>query len=116
MFNCRLEGPFWRIRNRRRLTVAPAAIRGHTHRTHVYCHCRPSYRGYIGGPCGVLAGLRASFCEYAIEGALQSHPPLLVITHVEHTYTVTVDQATEAILEALCVNSPVRGIFLANAQ
>ena len=54
-----------------------------------------------------LAGSRDLFGEYAIEGALRSDPSLLVITHVEHTYTVTVDQATEAILEAPCVNSPV---------
>jgi len=52
-----------------------------------------------------FAGSRDLFGEYAREGALQSHPSLLVITHVEHTYTVTVDQATAAILEAPCVNS-----------
>ena len=52
-----------------------------------------------------LAGSSDHFSEYAIEGALQSVPTLLVITLVEHTYTGTVDQATAAILEAPCVNS-----------
>jgi hypothetical protein len=55
-----------------------------------------------------LAGSSDLFGECAIEGALQSHPPLLVVTHIEPTYTVPVDQATGALLEALCVNSPVR--------
>jgi hypothetical protein len=63
-----------------------------------------------------LAGSSDLFGECAIEGALQSHPSLLVVTHIELKYTVTVDQATEAILDAPCVNSPVRGTFLANTQ
>ena len=52
-----------------------------------------------------LAGSRDLFGECAIEGALQSDPSLLVITLVEHTYTVTVDPATAAIFETLCGNS-----------
>ena len=38
---------------------------------------------------------------------LQPHPPLLVVTHIEQTYTVTVDQATAAILEGPAAYSPV---------
>ena len=54
-----------------------------------------------------LAGSSDLFGECAIEGALQSHPPLFVVTHIEPTYTVTVDQATAAILEAPAAFSPV---------
>ena len=45
-----------------------------------------------------LAGPRAQFCECAMRGALQPHPSLVMVTHVEKTYTVTVDKATAAVL------------------
>jgi hypothetical protein len=51
-----------------------------------------------------------------MRGALQPHPKLLVITHVEHTYTVTVDQATEAILEAPRDYSSFSGPSFANTR
>ena len=61
--NSSFEGPIMRMRNARRLKAAPDATRDHTCRTYIYGHGRPSYRGYIEGPEGVLVVLRAQFCE-----------------------------------------------------
>ena len=61
------------IRNARRPTAAPEATRDHTRRTYIYGHGRPSYRGYIGGPEGLLVVFRAQFCEYALYWRPRGH-------------------------------------------
>ena len=61
---------------------------------------RTKHLAYIGGPGGVLAGLMASFCEYAIQDALPPHSTLLAFTSTKQAFSVTVDQETSPILEA----------------
>ena len=46
-----------------------------------------------------LVGLRALFCEYAIQGAPQPHPTLLAFTNIKQTHTIPVDKVTSPILE-----------------
>ena len=46
-----------------------------------------------------LGGLRALFCECAIQGTLPPQPTLLALTNIKYAHTVTVDKATAPILE-----------------
>ena len=95
----RVEGPILRMRNARRPTAASDATHVHKHRADVYGHGRQSYFAHIGGPGCELAGLRALFCEYATQGALPTHPTLLVFANIKQTYTATVDKGTSPIFE-----------------
>jgi len=63
---CRFEGPILRMRNVRRPTTASDATPVHKHQLDVHGHGGQRYLAHILGPGGVLAGLRAPFCEYAV--------------------------------------------------
>ena len=56
---------------------------------------------------GELVGLRAVFCECAIQGAIPPHLTLFAFTNIKQAYTVTADRATSPILEGTGVYLPV---------
>jgi hypothetical protein len=56
---------------------------------------------------GELVGLRALFCEYAMQGALPPHPTLLAFTKIKQAHTITVEKVTSPILEGPGVYSLV---------
>ena len=63
-----------------------------------------------------LGGLRALFCECAIQGTLPPQPTLLALTNIKYAHTVTVDKATAPILEGPGAYSPIRVPHFANAK
>ena len=48
---------------------------------------------------GELVGLRALFCECAMQGAIPPHPTLLAFTNIKQTHAITVDKSTSPIWE-----------------